>query len=127
MNPVKALRLSLHLTQPQFAERLHVSTSYIAFIETGRSELTAEKAKLIQDAFGLEEGWVAAFSTAKQENMTESVETNPVKNLRKELGLSQEEFAYRVGMSVRMIWSLETGKKPITEEKWEKITGALQG
>lgn len=48
-----------------------------------------------------------------------------IKALRKELKLSQDEFAETCGVSSRTIWSCEAGKANITLDKLQKIAKSL--
>ena len=50
---------------------------------------------------------------------------NRIKQLRKSLNMSQEEFAFRCGMDRTYITSLENGKRNISIVNLEKITKAL--
>lgn len=45
---------------------------------------------------------------------------------RQKLGLSQEEFAQKAGLSRNAIWKIETGKVSPTLETLEKIAFALE-
>ena len=47
---------------------------------------------------------------------------NRIKNLRKSLNISQEEFAFRCGMDRTYITSLENGKRNISIVNLDKIT-----
>ncbi len=51
---------------------------------------------------------------------------NRIKELRKKLGLSQEEFAFKCEMDRTYITSLERGKRNISLENLEKIAKAFE-
>ena len=50
---------------------------------------------------------------------------NRIKELRKRVGLSQEEFAFKCEMDRTYITSLERGKRNISLENLEKISKAF--
>ena len=49
-----------------------------------------------------------------------------IKELRKKLGISQEELSFRSGVHRTYIASLEVGKRNVTVSTLEKITNALE-
>jgi transcriptional regulator with XRE-family HTH domain len=55
---IKHIRNTLNLTQMKFAERIAISTSYLAGIETGDRRVTARINRLIANEFGIEEQWL---------------------------------------------------------------------
>ena len=105
---IKALRKKLPLSQKQFAERLGVKRQTVACWETGRrtpSEKIIAILKKLETQIGAQE------IPSGQE----------IKELRQKLGLSQRQFANRLGVSQNLIWYWETGKKSPSKDWEEKI------
>lgn len=53
-NPVRKIRVACRITREEMAEVIHVSPWLIADIESGTATISAETARKIEDAFGLE-------------------------------------------------------------------------
>jgi len=57
---IKSIRNSLNLTQTKFAERIAISTSYLAAIELGNKRAHERVVRLIINEFNISEQWLTA-------------------------------------------------------------------
>lgn len=57
-NRVKQIRKSLNLTQRNFAEKISISTGYLAGIESGHKNANERITRLIAHEFNIDEHWL---------------------------------------------------------------------
>jgi len=73
---IKEIRQTLGLTQGKFAERISVSTSYLAGMERGDKKVNDRTIRLISTEFNVSEHWLR---TGERSMYDESIEVNIAK------------------------------------------------
>ncbi len=120
MNPVRALRLSLGLTQEAFADKLDMPVSVVGCYDRGTKPLNEQMAEKIRAAFGLDPDWTNTVDPPEEDH------SNPVKELRMKTGLTQERFAFLTGVSRHTIMLAEIGKRMPSEKTMVKMAQAVE-
>lgn len=125
---IKHLRISLHLSQETFAERIDLKGSAISHLENGRRGITRQNINSICREFGVNEDWLRTGSGDMFENVEEvnrvenAVNLNErLKELRATLGISQVALARRVGVTRAAISRLESGSNGFTNQMIKSI------
>lgn len=122
----KQIREYYGLSQAQFAQRLNMSPGFISNVETGRSSVSEKTIDAVCRVFLINREWLVGGAG---EMITQS-EKNPVdktgiaqrvKEVRKEEGLSQEQFAKRIGYSKIQVHSVEKERVAPSNQFIEKI------
>jgi transcriptional regulator with XRE-family HTH domain len=113
---VKEVREYFGLSQVQFAEKLNMSPGAIGNIEVGRSSVSDRTISLICNAFGINRSWFCTgdgemfapgFAQSKADKEGACLR---IKNVRKAIGLTQEQFAKSIGFSLMQVHFVEAGK-----------------
>ena len=115
-NPLRRLRLSLNMTQTEFAERLGLCREFVCSIETGRMELTPRVAERVNEIFGVE---MPVIRKAPAGEYLQSI--RQLRRLRESLGLTYKEFGDPLNIGVNWLREVEHGWQPVTEKLSEKI------
>lgn len=100
---VKAVRQNAGLSQPEFAQSVSASRDMIANIEADRITNLAAKKPLLQlicDEYDVDSNWLICGTET-------STIASRVRQLRKSAGLSQTEFAEKLGVTVGVISNIE--------------------
>ncbi len=128
----KQIRVFYGLSQAQFAQRIHMSPGFISNVETGRSNISERTIDSVCEAFPISRDWL---TRGKGEMLVEVGEHNPVdkeginsrvKEVRKWAGMTQEEFAGRIGYSKIQVHSVEKGKVAPSNQFLEKIVAEFR-
>lgn len=124
---IRQLRANLALSQEQFAKRIGRTKGYISNIENGHAGMSSSTVSSICTAFAVREEWIrygsgAMFSSsegAEEDNAglvnsvspitTEGI-ARRVRDIRKRAGLTQTEFAQRIGCHKNQVSNVESGK-----------------
>ena len=111
-NRIKQIREYFRLFQEQFAQRINRSYALISLIETGRKKVSEETAERICSEFSVNKEWLlngegdmTASDPIDRENMKYRI-----RQIRKNLKLSQEEFGSAVGFCKQRISYIENGR-----------------
>ncbi|MCI5924673.1 MAG: helix-turn-helix transcriptional regulator [Oscillospiraceae bacterium] len=109
---IKELRKFLGLTQQEFATRLGSVQNTITGYETGRRTPSNQVIALICREFGVSEEWLRTGEGEMLVAVTpdENFMGERIKELRKFLGLTQQEFAKRLGIKRNTIANYEVGR-----------------
>lgn len=112
---IKLLRKELNMTQQKFAEGIHIKRSTIATYESNRNEPIDAVVSLICMQYNVNERWLR---TGDGEMFSESFGNSNISErlriLRKELGMTQQEFASRLNLSRNFINQVENRSKNIS-------------
>lgn len=110
---IKKLRKYFDLTQKEFAERIGSNQNNITNYETGRRTPSSAAFNNICKTFGVSEEWLRTGEGEMLVPVTpdENFMGERIKELRKFLGLTQQEFATRLGSVQNTITGYETGRR----------------
>ena len=115
-NRFKQLRAHLVLTQDQFAKKIGRTKAYISNVENGHTGMSRSTISSICSVFGVNTEWLL---TGTGEMFLPEQEVEPVsreeigrriRDIRKRAGLTQQEFADRVGCHKNQVSNVESGK-----------------
>lgn len=111
---IKKLRMSLGLTQAEFAKRIGVKRNTVATYELGRHTPIDAIATLICREFQVNEEWLRTGEGEmfiEQQATEDSIEIgNRIKYLRELLKITQQDFAYRIRIKQNTVASYESGR-----------------
>ena len=123
---IKEVRHYLGLTQEAFAVRINKTSGFISNVETGRCGMSDTVLKTVSSMFGVNYEWLKTgkgymfvsgeeISAVDKEKMGERI-----KIVRKRSGLTQEEFADRIGFHKNQVHYVEVGKSyPSDDFLWK--------
>lgn len=122
----KQIREYYGLSQAQFAQRLNMSPGFISNIETGRSSVSEKTIDAVCRVFQTNREWlvggVGEMVTQPEKNpVDKNGIAQRVKEVRKAEGLTQEQFAKRIGYSKIQVHSVEKEKVVPSNQFIEKI------
>ena len=112
---IRAIRKYFDLTQQEFADRLGIKRGAIANYERGRNNPVDSVVSLICREFGVNEEWLRN-GTGGPDNMFVPKMNDRIRQVRRELSLTQTEFAERIGMKQNSIALIESGKRNISNQ-----------
>ena len=107
---ITELRKALSLTMEAFGQKLGVTKSSISNIESGRRKLTEQMILSICREFGVNEEWLRN-GTGGPDDMFVSKMNERIRQIRRELCLTQAEFASRIGSVQNTITGYESGRR----------------
>ena len=119
---IRTIRKHFALTQEQFANKIHRTSGFISNVENGKSGLSDTTIDLICSEFSVREEWLREGSEPMflPEKGTEIVDKgligSRIRELRKGKGLSQAEFAERIGFHKNQVYNVENGKSIPSDE-----------
>lgn len=102
---IKQIRRELDLTQAKFAERIGMKQNSIALIESGKRNISDQAILSICREYGINEEWLRTGHGNKTGIGTR------LRRLRRELDLTQEAFASRIGSVQNTITGYESGRR----------------
>ena len=110
----KAIRKHFALTQEQFAKKINKTTSFISTVETGRCGISSSTFETVCSVFGVNDEWLRAGSGEMLVSPMAAVDKSTIgsrmKDVRKKAGLTQQEFADKIGFHKNQIYNVEVGK-----------------
>ena len=113
------LRCQRNLYQVEVADYAGLERStYIGYEEGVRDSYPPDKLAKIAELFG-----VPAEDLLDEYNRFLARQGEEVRLIRRERGLSQEQFAAVLGVSESAVWRWENGKTRMTKGMWERISG----
>lgn len=124
---IKQIRVHFGLSQAQLAQRINRTPGSISLVETGKCALSPETVKDICTALHVNEEWLLTGCV----DMTSAAPVDKgsvkerIKRVRKDKGLTQEEFASALGCSTLQISFLETGRTNYSDKIVSKITSVF--
>ncbi len=113
---IKLIRKHFGLSQVQFAQKINKSAGLISNVETGRSGVSDDTIRDISTVFGVDEEWLRTGQGtmfpegAEKDEVNKDCVGNRVRQVRKSVELSQEQFAKQLGFHKMHIYYVETGK-----------------
>ena len=122
---IKQIRAHQGLSQEDFAQAIGKTSGFISNVETGRSGISDETLQRICAAYNVSEDWLR---TGKGQMFTTQMDAadkqgtgERVKRVRKDAGLTQEEFGKRIGFSKKQVYYVEKGVSTPSNEFLHKI------
>lgn len=114
------LRKTLGMSRKAFGECAGMSDSVIKNIEYGLTSPRMFLINMVCEKYSVRDEWVLEgtgemFRDPAGDENAENGTSERIKNVRKTLGLTQEEFAAKIKVSRPNIGNIETGKIGITE------------
>ena len=110
----KAIRKHFALTQEQFAKKINKTTSFVSTVETGRCGLSSLTVDTVCSVFGVNEEWLRNGTGEMFASPVAAVDKSTIasrmKIVRKVAGLTQQEFADRIGFHKNQVYNVEAGK-----------------
>ena len=126
---VKAIREHYGLSQTQLAQKINKTPGFISDIETGKSGVSEETISALSRAFGVNKEWLLTGEGDMFLKETYEVDKagigKRIKEIRKEAGQTQEEFANKIGYSKRQVHCVETRKSNPSRQYLRKIASTF--
>ena len=125
---IKQLREHFGLSQAHFAQRIHKSPGFISLVESGRSDVSEETISAICSVLPVNKEWLLTGEgemTSQAAVDKENIGIR-IKQLRKDLELTQKEFAAATGYTNIQIHLVESGKVKPSDKFLQKV-GAVFG
>ena len=114
---IKTIRTYFTLSQDQFAKKIGRTKAYISNVENGHSGMSRSTISSICTAFSVREEWLRdgtgeMFLAEQREvgTVSKSGIAARVREVRKKEGLTQAEFAQRIGCHKNQVSNVESGK-----------------
>jgi len=112
LSRLRQYRAYTGLKQGDFAKRLKIPQTSYSQIETGVNPINERHIALICNEFGINENW---FRTGEGKFSMESV-NDRMKILRKDLKMTEEEFAQKLHIPVAQVSEIESSKIKVPEK-----------
>ncbi len=110
------IRISLNMKQCDFAKEIKTTQGHVSDIENKRKSVSDRIIEILRLKFNINETWLR---TGEGEMFSEpfgnSNMSERLKILRKELGMTQQEFADKLGIARGNIGSYEVGKNNLSD------------
>lgn len=125
------LREYYGLSQAQFAQKINVSPGFIANVETERTNVSERTIDAVCKAFPIRREWLLEgkgemfTGESKHDPVDKKGVENRIRAVRQEAGLTQEEFAKKIGYSKIQIHSVERGKVIPSNQFLEKVANVF--
>ena len=109
------LRINSGLTQKEFGKLLGISKSYVSDIENGYTGLSVEHVNIICNHFHVSFDYLFGFSDIVNKNviLIDKIDLKllgrHIKEIRKELGITQERLAQKLNVSRPLVTHYEKG------------------
>jgi transcriptional regulator with XRE-family HTH domain len=112
---IKQLRKQFALTQKQYAKRIGRTKGYISNIENGHAGMSSTTVSSICSAFEVREEWLREgngelFTDSLEHGVNTAGIDKRIRDVRKKAGLTQQEFADRIGYHKNQVSNVETGR-----------------
>ncbi len=113
---IKQLRKHFGLSQAEFAQRINKSPGLISVVEGGKCNISDNTLREICDSFGVRKEWLVngkgnMFQRGKEKNVVDREGIGlRVREVRKDMGMTQDQFATFVGCSIMQIHFVEVSK-----------------
>ena len=119
MHPLRALRMTLGLSQKEMAGKIGMTQPQISNVERGAAGLSGKNKTSIQEAFDLKADWYETIQAPEVET------DNPIMQMRLSVGMTQERFAFLTGVNVATIRKAEKGAH-LSDRIMKKIEAAVE-
>ncbi len=130
-NRFTKVRKYFGLSQAEFALKINRSPGFISNVEHARSEVSEETIKTTCSVFEIDETWLVTgkgdmFVEGQSVSMVDKESVGlRIKQIRKEEGLTQKEFADTIGYSHRQVYSVEANRVTPSNEYIRKIASTF--
>ena len=120
---IKQVREHFGLSQVHFAQQINKSPGFISLVETGRSNVSDETIETICSRFPINEAWLRNGEGKMTDDAPVDMKNIGirVKQLRKEMKLTQEQFAAATGYTNTQNHLVESGKVKPSDKFLQKI------
>lgn len=121
------IRIKKGLTQSEFAKILHISPSYVSNWENGYNEITIVLLNKICNIGDVSFDYMMGFTKdinnniIKLDNIDKKYLGKKLKEIRKNVGLTQEKMAKKINTYRFLISDYETGRKSISTADLKQI------
>ncbi|MCI4454614.1 MAG: LexA family transcriptional regulator [Thermodesulfobacterium sp.] len=122
---IRYLRKMLGLSQKEFADRIGITYQMLGLYENGKYEPSEKILKLISFTFGVSYEWLKEGKGElweKKDDAEYKTVGRRLRLVRKTLGLTQEEFASRIGLTYKMLGLYENGRYEPSEKVLKLIS-----
>ena len=119
-NRARCICIKAGLTQKEFGEILGISKSYVSDIENGYTGLSIEHINTICNYYNVSFDYILGFSNKVNRNVLKvdkinlKIVGNHLKEIRKELGITQDKLANKLNVSRPLIAHYEKGIRTIS-------------
>ena len=113
------IRIKHNLTQKEFGELLGISKSYVSDIENGYTGLSVEHINILCNHYSVSFDYMLGFSDKINKNVIkiEKIDLKllggHIKEVRKELGITQDKLASKLNVSRPLVTHYEKGIRTI--------------
>ena len=125
---IKQIREHFGLSQAHFAQRIQKSPGFISLVETGKSDVFEETIATICSVLPVNKEWLLTGEGEMTSQAAVDMENIGIriKQLRKDLELTQKEFAAATGYTNIQIHLVESGRVKPSDKFLQKV-GAVFG
>ena len=125
---IKQIREHFGLSQAHFAQRIHKSPGFISLVESGRSDVSEETIATICSVLPVNKEWLLTGEGEMTSQAAVDMENVGIriKQLRKDLKLTQKQFAAATGYTNIQIHLVELGRVKPSDKFLQKV-GAVFG
>lgn len=120
---IKLIREHFGLSQAHFAQRIHRSPGFISLVESGRSDVSEATIAAICSVLPVNKDWLLTGEGEMTSQAAVDMENVGIriKQLRKDLKLTQKQFAAATGYTNIQIHLVESGKVKPSDKFLQKI------
>lgn len=124
---IKQIREHFGLSQAHFAQRIHKSPGFISLVESGRSDVSEETIATICSVLPLNREWLLTGEGEMTSQAAVDMEKIGIriKQLRKDLKLTQKQFAVATGYTNIQVHLVESGKVKPSDKFLRKVSEAF--
>ena len=121
------IRIHNHLTQKEFGELLGISKSYVSDIENGYTGLSIEHINIICNSYNVSFDYMFGFcekinrNIIKVEKIDLKLLGSHLKEIRKELNITQDKMAQKLNISRPLVTHYEKGIRTISTADLKQI------
>lgn len=129
---IKQIRQYFGLSQSQFAQKIGRTAGCVTKLELGKSRISDETADAICHVFGISKLWLMEnegdmFALGEDKAPVDrNAFGGRIKQVRKERGLTQQQFADRIGFHKNQVCYVEGGKSIPSENYLRKVSTAFE-
>ena len=124
---IKQIREHFGLSQARFAQRINKSPGFIALVETGRSNVSDETIETICSEFPINEAWLRNGEGMMTDEAPVDLKNIGIrlKQMRKDMKLTQDQFAAATGYTSTQIYFVESGKVNPSDKFLRRVSEAF--
>lgn len=124
---IKQIREHFGLSQAHFAQRIHKLPGFISLVESGKSDVSEETIAAICSVLPVNKEWLRNGEGEMTSQATVDMDNIGIriKQLRKDLELTQKQFAAATGYTNIQIHLVESGKVKPSDKFLRKVSEAF--